>query len=57
MWAWRKWRIYLEKVNLKNYKAVEEIEFNLKPGINLLIGDNGTEKTSVLEGIAIALGA
>jgi recombinational DNA repair ATPase RecF len=49
--------MYLEKVNLKNYKAVEEIEFNLKPGINLLIGDNGTEKTSVLEGIAIALGA
>lgn len=48
--------MYLEKVNLKNYKAIEEIELNLKPGINLLIGDNGTGKTSVLEGIAIALG-
>lgn len=48
--------MYLEKVNLKNYKAIEEIEINLKPGINLLIGDNGAGKTSVLEGIAIALG-
>lgn len=48
--------MYLERVNLKNYKAIEEIEINLKPGINLLIGDNGAGKTSVLEGIAIALG-
>lgn len=47
--------MYLEKVNLKNYKAIEEMELSLKPGINLLIGDNGTGKTSVLEGIAIAL--
>ena len=47
--------MYLEKVNLKNYKAIEEIELRLKPGINLLIGDNGSGKTSVLEGMAIAL--
>ncbi|MCM1535260.1 MAG: AAA family ATPase [Clostridium sp.] len=47
--------MYLEKVNLKNYKAIEEMELYLKPGINLLIGDNGAGKTSVLEGIAIAL--
>ena len=48
--------MYLEKVNIKNYKAIEEIELDLKHGINLLIGDNGTGKTSVLEGIAVALG-
>lgn len=48
--------MYLEKVNIKNYKAIEEIELKLKPGVNLLIGDNGAGKTSVLEGIAVALG-
>lgn len=48
--------MYLEKVSLKNYKAIEKIELDLKPGINLLIGDNGAGKTSVLEGIAVALG-
>lgn len=48
--------MYLEKVNIKNYKAIEEIELDLKPGVNLLIGDNGAGKTSVLEGIAVALG-
>lgn len=48
--------MYLEKVHIKNYKAIEELDINLKPGVNLLIGDNGAGKTSVLEGIAVALG-
>lgn len=48
--------MYLEKISLRNYKAIENAEINLKPGINLLIGDNGAGKTSVLEGMAVALG-
>lgn len=48
--------MYLDKVYLKNYKAIESMTIDLKPGTNLLIGDNGTGKTSVLEGIAVALG-
>ena len=48
--------MYLEKVVLKNYKAIEDIEIDLTPGVNLLIGDNGAGKTSVLEGMAVALG-
>jgi predicted ATP-binding protein involved in virulence len=47
--------MYLDKVYLKNYKAIESLEISLKSGINLLIGDNGVGKTSVLEGIAVAL--
>ena len=47
--------MYLEKVSLRNYKAIDDMELDLKPGINLLIGDNGAGKTSVLEGMAIAL--
>jgi recombinational DNA repair ATPase RecF len=47
--------MHLEKVALKNYKVIEEIEIELKPGVNLLIGDNGAGKTSILEGIAVAL--
>ena len=48
--------MYLKRVHIKNYKAIEELDIDLKPGVNLLIGDNGTGKTSVLEGIAVALG-
>lgn len=48
--------MYLKKIHIKNYKAIEDINIELKPGVNLLIGDNGAGKTSVLEGIAVALG-
>lgn len=48
--------MYLERIHIKNYKAIEELDIDLKPGVNLLIGDNGSGKTSVLEGIAVALG-
>lgn len=48
--------MYLKKVYIQNYKAIEKLDIDFKPGINLLIGDNGAGKTSVLEGIAVALG-
>ena len=48
-------KVYLEKVHIMNYKAIDKIYIDLQPGINLLIGDNGAGKTSVLEGIAVAL--
>lgn len=48
--------MYLEKIHIENYKAIEKLDINLKSGVNLLIGDNGAGKTSVLEGIAVALG-
>lgn len=48
--------MHLDRINLINYKAIKELVINLKPGVNLLIGDNGAGKTSVLEGIAAALG-
>ena len=39
--------MFLERVNIKNYKAIEDIDIDFCPGINLLIGDNGAGKTSV----------
>jgi len=48
--------LYLEKIYIENYKAIEKMDIDLKPGVNLIIGVNGAGKTSVLEGIAVALG-
>lgn len=48
--------MYLEKIHIENYKAIGKLDIDLKPGMNLLIGDNGAGKTSVLDGIAVALG-
>jgi predicted ATP-binding protein involved in virulence len=48
--------MYIEKIAIKNFKAIENIEIDFRPGFNLLIGDNGVGKSSVLEAITVALG-
>ena len=45
----------LEHISIKNFKGVENMELDFTPGVNLLIGDNGVGKTSVLEAIAVVL--
>ena len=49
--------MYIETVSVENFKAIEKLKIELKPGVNLMIGEYGVGKTSVLEAIAVALGA
>jgi predicted ATP-binding protein involved in virulence len=46
----------IDKLDLINFKNFAEIRAEFTPGINLLVGGNGSGKTSILEGINIALG-
>lgn len=46
----------LKNVAIKNFKGIEECILDLQPGINLLIGDNGFGKTSILEALSVCLG-
>ena len=32
--------MYLEKIHIENYKAIGKLDIDLKPGVNLIIGDN-----------------
>lgn len=48
-------QMYLERISINNFKAVKSMEIEFTPGVNLLIGDNGVGKTSVLEAIAVVL--
>lgn len=48
--------MYIKSINIKNFKAIEDITINFKPGVNLLLGDNGIGKTSVIDAIVVALG-
>lgn len=45
----------INKVELENFRIHEKAEFNFSDGINLLLGENGTGKSSVLEAVGIAL--
>lgn len=48
--------MYIESVYIKNFRGIEELEIKFHPGVNILIGDNGSGKTTVLEALAVALG-
>lgn len=47
----------IHKVKLKNYKSFVEKEFSFNPSITILVGDNGTGKSAILDALAIALGS
>lgn len=45
-----------ERVVVQNFKSIRDMEIEFAPGVNLLIGDNGAGKTSILEALTVALG-
>jgi len=47
----------LLRVQLQNFRAFEEVELDLDERLTVLVGRNATGKTTLLEGIAVALGA
>ncbi|MEK5099080.1 AAA family ATPase [Bacillus sp. FSL W8-0848] len=49
--------MYIEKIKIKNYKQFKNLEVKFNPLINILIGENGAGKTSILEAISYVLGA
>lgn len=48
--------MYIQKVKIENFRAINELDLVFDSKFNLIIGDNGVGKTSVLEAIAIGLG-
>lgn len=46
----------IRKIRLKNYRCFENIEIDFHDRLTVLVGGNGSGKTSVLEGTAVALG-
>lgn len=46
----------VQRLRLTNFMCFEHEEFEFEPGFNLLVGDNGSGKSSILEGLAAGLG-
>lgn len=49
-------QVDLKTVTIQNFKGIKEVTIDFKSGVNLLIGDNGVGKTSLLEAISVGLG-
>jgi predicted ATP-binding protein involved in virulence len=47
----------IDKINIKNFRKFNELDLSFKEGVNILIGDNASGKTSILEALRILLGA
>ena len=47
----------LKHITLENFRACEKLDFALGSRLTLLLGNNGSGKTSILDAIAIGLGA
>lgn len=47
----------MKRVEIRNFRCFTAIDIDFKPGINLLIGDNGSGKTSILKACEYVLGA
>ncbi len=46
----------IKNIILKNYRCFADMEVNFHEKLTVIVGDNGSGKTSVLEGIAVSLG-
>ncbi len=47
----------IDRLTVRNFRCFQEREFVFQPQFNVLIGENGTGKTAVLEALAVAAGS
>lgn len=45
----------IKNLSVKNYKGIESLNVSFNEGVNLLIGNNGAGKTSLLSAISILM--
>ena len=47
----------IDHLHVKNFKGFQDKEFSFHPQFNLIVGVNGTGKTSLLDALSIAIGS
>lgn len=47
--------MYIQRLTLQNFKCFEDIEVGFHPNLTVVVGANGSGKTSIMEAAAIAL--
>ncbi len=47
--------MYISKIYIKNFKGYRELHLDLKDGVNILVGQNESRKTTILEAINLVL--
>jgi predicted ATP-binding protein involved in virulence len=47
----------IDTLTLKNFRRFDKLEMNFRPQFNLLVGKNGSGKTTILDGLSVAMGS
>lgn len=47
--------MYIQKIALHNFKCFENIDLDFHPRLSVIVGANGSGKTSIMEGLAVAI--
>ncbi|HCG5956090.1 TPA: AAA family ATPase, partial [Vibrio parahaemolyticus] len=45
--------VYIEKLTIKNFKKIESGEYEFNEKVNILVGDNDSGKTTILEALEL----
>jgi predicted ATP-binding protein involved in virulence len=47
--------MHLKKIVLRNFRCFEQLELELHPRLNVIVGNNGIGKTTILEALVAGL--
>ena len=47
----------INNIKIQNFRGYESLNVDLNPNFNLIIGDNGSGKTAILEALTVAIGS
>lgn len=48
--------MWIQEAEIRNFKGITDWKLSFKQGFNLIKGENGKGKTSILEALAVGLG-
>ena len=46
----------IDSIQIDNFRGIEHLDLEFDPRFTLLVGDNGSGKTSILSAVSVALG-
>ena len=47
--------MYLKKFTIKNYRCIKDATINFNKGVNIMIGENNSGKSAVLDALRVCL--
>jgi len=48
--------MYIKQFNIKNFRVFDEISLLFNKGVNIIIGENNSGKTTIIDALRICLG-